>query len=221
MNSKKFIKIAVDILMSIIFLASMGYGLWGDFLHEVLGTALFILFVTHHVLNISWYKTVFKGKYSPYRVFVLLLNIVLTVCIIGLMISGIMISKHIFAFVEFFGGISFARVLHLLVSYWSFVVTSMHIGLHLKPLMQKAVSKSKNTKIIFIALSAIVSAFGIYAFVKRDFASYMFLRTQFAFIDFNESPVVFCVEHFAIMWLFGCVTCLFSGCFKSLKMKNK
>lgn len=221
MNTKKFIKIAVDVLMALIFLASMGYGLWGDFLHEVLGTALFMLFVIHHVLNFQWYKAIFKGKYSVYRVFVLLLNIFLTVCVIGLMISGIMISKHIFAFVEITGGISFARVLHLSVSYWSYVVTSMHIGIHLNSAIQKSVSKSQNIKIIFIALSVIISAFGIYAFVKRDFASYMFLKTQFAFIDFNESLIVFCIEHFSIMWLFGCVSCLFSSHLKKIKMNRR
>ena len=130
MKSKKIIRIITDVLMTIILMLSMGYALWGDFLHEVFGAVLFILFVVHHIVNVNWYKAIFKGKYSPYRIFTLVLNILLTLCVIVLMASGMMMSKHIFTFMHINSGMSFARLLHLSASHWSFVIISLHIGVH-------------------------------------------------------------------------------------------
>ena len=202
MKLKKLIGIAADIFMTVILLLSMGYALWSDFLHEIFGIVLLLLFAVHNILNFNWYKAIFKGKYSPYRIFALVLNVLLMICIIGLMASGIMMSKHIFAFSDINKGMSFARLIHLSASHWSFVIISLHIGLHIKSLLQKAMRKNKNAKVIFIAISIIVSVFGIYAFIKRDFTDYMFLKSRFAFLDFNEAPLVFYIEYIAIMGLF-------------------
>lgn len=202
MKSKKIMKISVDVFMTVLLLLSMGYAVWGDLAHEVFGVVLFILFIIHHILNFNWYKAISKGKYSPYRAFILVLNILLTICVIGLMTSGIMMSKHIFAFMDINSGMSYARLLHLSVSHWSFAIMSFHIGLHINPIVQKAIKKNKNAKVVFIVISILISAFGIYAFIKRDFADYMFLKTQFAFMDFNESSIVFYIEHMEIMGLF-------------------
>ena len=202
MKSKRIMKISTDIFMTGILLLSMGYALWGDFVHEVFGVILFALFIIHHILNMNWYKAMLKGKYSPYRVFILVLNILLILCVIGLMTSGIMMSKHIFAFMDINSGMSYARLLHLSISHWGFVIMSFHIGLHINSMVQKVIKKNKHTKLILIVISILISVFGIYAFIKRDFADYMFLKTQFAFMDFNESPIVFYIEHMAIMGLF-------------------
>lgn len=218
MRIKKIMKISVDIFMTVILLLSMGYAMWGDLAHEIFGVMLFVLFVIHHILNMNWYKAISKGKYSPYRVFILVLNVLLTLCVIALMASGIMMSKHIFAFMDINSGLSYARLLHLSVSHWSFAVMSFHIGLHINPMVQKAIKKNKNVKVFFIFLSILISAFGVYAFIKRDFADYMFLRTQFAFMDFSESPIVFCIEHAAVMGLFISVSHYIG---KYLKSKNK
>lgn len=218
MKSKKMIRIIIDALMTVVLLLSMGYALWGDFLHEVFGIVLFVLFVVHHIVNLNWYKTIFKGKYSPYRIITLVLNILLTVCIIGLTAGGIMMSKHIFTFMDINSGMSFARRIHLSASYWSFVLISMHIGLHINPMIQKTIRKNKNAKTVLIGVSILISMFGIYAFIKRDFIDYMFLTTQFAFMDFNESPIVFYIEHTAIMGLF--ISASYSIC-KCLKSKSK
>ena len=221
MKSKRIMKISTDIFMTGILLLSMGYALWGDFMHEVFGVILFALFIIHHILNMNWYKAMLKGKYSPYRVFILVLNILLTLCVIGLMTSGIMMSKHIFAFMDINSGMSFARLLHLSVSHWSFIIMSLHIGLHINPVVQKAIKKNEHTKVILIVISILISVFGIYAFIKRDFADYMFLKTQFAFMDFNELPIVFYIEHIAIMGLFIVISYYFSKCLKSKCKSDK
>ena len=38
--------------------------------------------------------------------------------------------------------------------------------------------------------------------VTRDLATYMFLRTQFVFLDYSESPISFYIDYLAMMGLF-------------------
>lgn len=221
MRAKKNLKIAVDIAMTLLLLSSMGYAVFGDFLHEVFGTALFVLFFIHHILNGHWYKALFKGRYSPYRLYILILNILLTLCLFGLMASGIMMSKHMFAFLDINGGMSFARLLHLSDSHWGFIVMSLHIGVHINPMVQKATRKSRKTKYTLATVGVLLSALGIYSFIRRDFADYMFLKTQFAFMNFSESPIVFYIEHLAIMSLFISVSHYIGKLLKSKSKSNK
>ena len=69
MGRKQTIKTAVDALMTIALLMLMAYELIGQTTHEITGTAMLLLFVAHHLLNRSWHKNLFRGRYSPYRVF--------------------------------------------------------------------------------------------------------------------------------------------------------
>ena len=41
-----------------------------------------------------------------------------------------------------------------------------------------------------------------YAFARRDLATYIFLRTEFVFLDYSESPVAFYIDYVAMMGLF-------------------
>ena len=45
------VKIAVDVLMTLLLLFLMGYQFWGDTAHEWAGAIMFILFIVHHILN--------------------------------------------------------------------------------------------------------------------------------------------------------------------------
>ena len=58
MNSKTKLKLKpiIDILMTFALLLLMSYELLGSTAHEVVGVAMFVLFVVHHALNINWAK---------------------------------------------------------------------------------------------------------------------------------------------------------------------
>lgn len=69
MNNKiNPLKIATDVIMTVLFLCMMAYHITGNKLHEWLGIILFALFILHHILNMKWYKGIFKGKYSAVRI---------------------------------------------------------------------------------------------------------------------------------------------------------
>ncbi len=47
---------------------------------------MFVLFILHHILNRGWYRALPKGRYSPARVFQLVINLLLLLVMMGQML---------------------------------------------------------------------------------------------------------------------------------------
>ena len=199
-------KLIVDILMTIALLFLMGYQFWGDTAHEWIGAGMFVLFLLHHILNNNWHKRLFKGKYTPMRIVMLVVDSLVFAAMLALMYSGIVMSRHVFAFLNIHGAVAFARRLHILGAYWGFLLMSIHLGLHwnmilgrmLKPLHLKP-SRARKNAAIFIA--TLIAIYGVYVFIHRDFLTYLFLKSEFVFLDYNESKLFFYFDYFALMGL--------------------
>ena len=129
MKPKQIIKIFVDVMMTGLFIVLMAYHITGNAVHEWLGISLFVLFILHHILNIGWYKTVLRGRYSPMRTFMLVLNCLLFIAMLGMMVSGIMLSREVFGFLHLRAGM-FGRRLHMVSTAWGYLLMSMHLGMH-------------------------------------------------------------------------------------------
>lgn len=54
------LKRMIDVLMTIALLFLAGYQFWGEKAHEWVGAGIFVLFVAHHILNLGWYKSLFR-----------------------------------------------------------------------------------------------------------------------------------------------------------------
>jgi hypothetical protein len=205
MKPKALGKIVIDAFMSVSLLALMGRQFWGDVAHEWIGAGMFVLFVTHHVLNLNWYKTMFKAKYTPYRIVQLIMDGLVFVAMIGLMVSGIILSQHVFVFLPISGGIAFARILHLLASYWGFVLMALHLGLHWNIVIgiaRKATKTTQSSPVRTTLLGIVgiaIAVYGLYVFINRELPSYMFLQTLFAFLDYDESKVLFYLDYLAMI----------------------
>lgn len=207
---KRKVKWLLDILMTIALLLLMGYHFWGEKNHEWFGAAMCVLFIAHQICNLSWYKSLTKGKYTPVRILWLIINILTLAAMLALMYSGIIMSRYVFAFLPIKGGLALARQLHLLGSYWGFLLMSLHFGLHwgmiwnlaaAKIFKRNPAQKSKTGKIACFIAGFLIVAYGVYVFIKRDFLTYMLLRTHFVFFDYEESKPVFLLEYLALMGL--------------------
>lgn len=127
---KKKSKLAVDILMTLTLLFLMGYQLWGETAHEWAGAFMLVLFLAHHVLNAAWHQNLFRGKYTRIRILTSAVDLVLFVVMICLMVSGITMSRHVFAFLPINGGMGTARLVRMAACYWGFALMAFHMGLH-------------------------------------------------------------------------------------------
>ena len=76
-------KIIVDVLMTLVLLFLMGYQLWGEAAHEWAGAGMLILFLAHHFLNRHWYTNLFKGRFTPIRIFQICVDMLLLIAMLA------------------------------------------------------------------------------------------------------------------------------------------
>ena len=96
----------------------MGYQFWGETAHEWVGAGVFVLFLAHYILNGIWHKNWFRRKYSPMRIFLTIIDVMMLLFMIAQMYSRIVLSRYVFAFLSIESGLALARCLHILGSYW-------------------------------------------------------------------------------------------------------
>ncbi len=202
MGRKQTLKITVDALMTLALLMLMAYELIGQTTHEIIGTVMLLLFVAHHILNRSWHKNLFRGRYSPYRVFQAALVAAIFLLMAGQGVSGVLLSRHLFTFLPVRGGAYWARSLHMLGAYWNFVLMSLHLGLHWSMALAPLQRAFRGKAVLLPVAGAVVVLFGVTAFLRREVGAYLLGQIQFAFFDFEEPLVLFFLDYLAIMGLF-------------------
>ena len=94
MKPKMMLKMGIDLVMTVLLLCQMAYMLVGETAHEYLGTAMFVLFILHHLLNRNWYRSLKKGRYGAVRILQTAVNTLMLLCMLGLMVSGVILSRE-------------------------------------------------------------------------------------------------------------------------------
>lgn len=208
MNRKAKIKILLDAVMTILMLFLMGYQLWGEKAHEWAGAAVFLSFILHNILNLTWYRNLFKGRYNPMRTAVLAVNGLLLLSMVCLMVSSVILSRYVFAFLPVHGFLSLGRKMHMAAAYWGFALMAAHLGLHWNMLLGmagkliKTESHSAVARVAAVLAGTGIALYGFTVFIRRDLLTYMFLRTEFVFLDYDEPVFLFYLDYLALMGLF-------------------
>lgn len=207
MANKTAVRHLVDLLMTVVLVLLMAYFLTDQEIHEWLGAGMLVLFVIHHVLNFKWLKALNRGKYTPYRVLQTALALLVLLCMLGSMLSGIWMSRYVFDFLPTQGHMGLARTAHLLCAYWGFLLLSAHLGLHWGMVLgavRKAAGNRKPSALrtaVLRVLAAVISDYGVYAFFKHQIADYLFLRSHFVFFDYEQPPVLYFLDLLSMMGL--------------------
>ena len=199
-------RMIIDIGMTAVLLCLMAYSLIGELTHEILGVVMFVLFTVHHILNRRWFGALLKGQYRAFRVFQTALVFLLILSVLASAVSGIILSEHVFRFLNIKKGAALARSVHMVCAYLNYVLMSLHLGLHWNTMISKMRKNRKEASAAgtwtLRGLAAAFAGYGIYAFIKRQIAEYLFLRTHFVFLDDTEPLVFFFFDYLAIMGLF-------------------
>lgn len=147
-----------------------------------------------------------------------IVNCGILVCAVFLMISGIVLSQHIFAFLGISSGANFARIARMLASHWYFLFMSLHIGLHAGMLSRHIAAKHQRTAetktgtsiqsirlqtIMLYTLLAGICTYGLYAFISRGVWRYLILQQQFFFLDMEKGYLIFFTDYTAIIVMFA------------------
>lgn len=87
---------------------------------------------------------------------------------------------------------------------------AMHLGIHwgifLGLVRQKGKIKepSRIRSMAALFVRAAIAVYGVIVFLRRNLLTYMLVQTQFVFLDFHESWLLFYLEYLAMMG-----TCIF------------
>lgn len=189
-------RIFIDMAMVVLLPMLMAYSLIGETFHEIAGTLMLCLFLAHHWLNRAWFKGLFRGRYTALRMFQTAVNLLLLLFMVVQPITGILMSKHLYAFLPTAGLSAAVRAIHLPLANWGFVLMSVHAGMHMEKPLGRLPRPGK-------AALGLIAAYGCCAFVRRQIPAYMFLKTSFVFFDYSEPRVFFFLDYLTIMILFA------------------
>ena len=101
------------------------------------------------------------------------------------------------------------RRLHMIATVWSFLLAFVHLGLHWQTFVSMFKAQAEKMRLAAPAVYRIVlrllrlvalalCVYGITAFCRRSLWNEMFLLTEFKFMDFEEPPLSFFIDHAAI-----------------------
>ncbi len=206
MRVKERKKIIVDAAMISLLLPVMAYQITGNFLHEWMGVILFFFFTIHHILNWNWYRTILKGRYTAARNILTVIGLLLILSVLGLMISGVMISHSLFGFLNLGTDDIWVKI-HIASAAWGYVLMSVHIGLHfgkIQQMFKRAVSKAFLNKSIYVyrITVTILSVYGVGAFLFRKIGLKMAFLMGYSVYIYDEPKILLFLDYFSIMILF-------------------
>ena len=141
-------------------------------------------------------------------------------------ISGIVLSQYAFALLNINQGISFARAAHMICTHWMFVLTSFHLGMHMKIIkgyMERARGKKLETVLsrVFTTLFAVIGVYGLKVFIDTKLWQYMFYQARFMFYDFNRMAFGVYLDYVSMMVLFAVIGYFVSDRLKKIPMPKK
>ena len=200
-----------DLAMTVLLLVLMAYPVTGQAIHEWMGIALFVLFVIHHLLNLQWLRSIGKGRYPLARILQSALVLLLFLSMIAQTVSGIAMSRHALPFLNMPLSTSAARLIHLSCGYWSFLLTSLHLGLHwgvflaMGRKLRNGQSLSHKGKLALRTAAGAAALYGARCFIQQNIVDYLFLRTEFVFFDYEKASALVFAELLAIMALWAVI----------------
>jgi hypothetical protein len=205
------VRLTIDLWMTALLLFAMAYRITGDASHEWIGVAVSILFVVHNAVNWRWYRGLFKGKYDIRRVLNTAVNLLLFAAMTTLVVSGISLSRTVFAFMGFNGGMG-VRQAHTSAAYWGLILIAVHIGMHWEMIMaamrrmMKIMEPNRLRTMTLRVITALIFVYGVYASFDREMGAKLFLGYSFDFWNPDRPAVLFFTSNLAIMGVYVCIT---------------
>lgn len=170
MNKKNIIKLTLDIVMAILFIIFFKKDLISMKFHMISGILFGLFIIIHMILNRKWIINISKkllDKKIKVRVKIsYILSLLLFICIVGILVSGICILKA-----KTYDRIMFWKMLHFGTSYLSLALVGIHIGIYwtwIINMIKKIYSIQISKVIINISLIALLS-FGIYNLYNQNY----------------------------------------------------
>jgi hypothetical protein len=207
MSGKLTARIIIDLAMTLLLLCAYADRITGDAAHEWIGLCVFALFIAHNGINRTWYKNIFRGKYTFKRILMTAVNIPLVFTFVIILVTGSLQSRAVLAFLHLPGGMVL-RQIHTTAAYWGLPLTGVHIGIHWQMFINGARKMSGITgenrirNGIARAAAFLIIAFGVWTSFDRDMFSKLFLGFSFDYWDERRPAILFFAAMLSIMAIY-------------------
>lgn len=139
------------------------------------------------------------------RVLQLVIDLLVFAAMAAQAYSGVILSRYVFRFLPIHRGMAMARRLHILGAYWGYLFIGLHLGLHwgiVLGLVRKRIPDTGRKSTLFPFLAGLaIAVYGFFVLLKRNLADNLFLRTEFVFLDYEESWPFYYLDYLALMGL--------------------
>ena len=204
MSAKQSVRIGIDLGMTILLLFAYAFRITGDVAHEWIGISASVLFITHIIINRRWYKNILKGRYTLRRIIMTVVNIVLTLLVAVLLVSGLLLSRAVLSFLHLAGGLVL-RQIHTTAAYMLLPFIGVHVGLHWG-MFARVIGKNRYTLLVMRTLAFLFAAFGVWSSFDRDMFSKLFLGFSFDYWPEERPSLLFFAITLSIMAVYVFVT---------------
>lgn len=204
MRAKYKFQVVQDSVLLIILLSLMGFQLWGDKIHEWLAVIFLMIISVHCGLNIHWFKRLSTGEYSAFRVLQLTINAILLLTLLSALVSGVVLSRHLFYNFPFHYAADNVRKIHMTSVHWLQIITALHLGMHWKMLATFFCSLLNIRSDSFLAsrvmpgLFVLIALYGAQVFVAQGLLDYLLAQVDFSFFAYASSGLRFYLDYFAV-----------------------
>lgn len=159
----KKIKMIIDILLFVITLLLMNINITGRFNHEVLGVFLTLLLFIHIILNYKWIKQVTKNfkKINKQTKILYIIDILIFIVYFITIILGL-ITSSVFNF-KLSSSLKL-MLLHYIFGRFALIFMLIHLGFHLKYLINKITKNETIKMVIYIIYGMFIILTTMYLF---------------------------------------------------------
>lgn len=206
MNRLFLFRLGLDLLAVSLLLAAYAYNGLGNAAHEVIGTVMFGLLITHNVFNRRWYGTITKGRRDARGAIAKAINLSLLAAMLSLLVTSVIISQTVFSFLPIASSVT-ARQAHTFAAYAALLVVALHLGLQWSMIMElvriRLRLRAGNPVRAWAlrAVAVLIAAYGIHSLMAVNIASKLSMRVPEGFSDFQMPAPALLFHHLAIVVL--------------------
>jgi hypothetical protein len=121
-------RLGLDLVAAGLLLLAFAYNWLGNAFHELMGTGLFLLLISHNLFNRRWYGTITKKMRGPRGVMSRAINLSLLATMLVLLVTSVVISQTVFSHLPLTSSFT-TRQLHTMAGYLALLIVSVHLGM--------------------------------------------------------------------------------------------
>lgn len=190
----------VDVVLAVLLLCLMARQQTGGRLHEWLGVAMTVLLFLHHLLNIRWSGSFFRGRYTLYRIILTVVNLAMFAAVILTLYCGLCRSEYVLPSFEGFAFIGFSQKAQAAFAWWAFALMGTHLGLHMASITSRLSDSYLVRRIVNYALG-LAAGTGLWLLIRSGVFDCMFFRTALTRFGPGE-PLLIVFAEILAGWFF-------------------